>query len=465
MVSKATEFRCTSYTADWDSKQLVFSYEVEIQDGSVVSFDETLTLPEKVSLNNIDSSEVQNALVLLHLLLATSYYKLHVADAFTHPYKLTESQADFWNMMYTIGLGEFYYVNNLPLLNRKLFSKQEGITYSGEETELMESAFIQHGGGKDSIVSVEIAKNAGIDFELVTFGSSDLQKAVADKIAKNTYIVDRSIDEKLFQLSKSETVYSGHVPIASMYAAISVLLALLEGRSMIITSNEKSANYGNVEFDGHTINHQWDKSVEFEDSFQRYISESINSSLSYFSLLRPLSELAIVMLFTKYPQYFTTFSSSNHHFILKGEKDVKRWDVSYSKGKVEFVYALFTGAIQKDIVLEIFEEDMYARDDVLEKYKELLAMKNIKPLECVGTPEETKAAMYLAHLSEEYENTPVMKYFVQEVLPMIHNPHDLVVEELTYGDDSRIPENLRQTLRSLCERVSDIMNERLNNEN
>lgn len=465
MDSKATEFRCTSFSTDWEARELSFMYEVVLADSKIVSFTERITLPKDISLENVNKPEIHNALILLHLLLGTSYYKMHVAHTFSHPYKLSHSQADFWNKMYGIGLGEFYYVNDLLLIHRKLFSEQDGTYYDGQSIDLSERALVQHGGGKDSLVSVEVVKQTGIDFDLVTFGTSLLQESVAKKIGKETHIVQRIIDPKLFELSTLGHVYTGHVPIASMYAGISVLVALLNGNSYVVASNEKSANYGNVQFDDHTVNHQWDKSDEFEDMIQTYITENIHHSLRFFSLMRPLSELAIVMLFSKYSEYFTTFSSSNHHFVLKADKNPKRWDVKYSKGKVEFVYALFTGAVAKEIVLEIFEEDIYSRDDVLEKYKELLGTKSIKPLECVGTPDETKAAMYLAHLSGDYEETPVMQYFVNKVFPTISHPQQLVIDELTYGDDSRIPENLKKTLRSMCERVSDIMSKRFNNEN
>ena len=65
-----------------------------------------------------------------------------------------------------------------------------------------------------------------------------------------------------------------------------------------VLSNERSANAGNTEKDGRIVNHQWSKSLEFEKAFQQ-LTAPVIKDFRYFSLLRPLSELAIAKLFSR----------------------------------------------------------------------------------------------------------------------------------------------------------------------
>ncbi len=449
MEKKVLKFEFTSYESNWSSKELRFNYTTHFEDGRSESYQEILHLNFDFDTEKCNSESMRHALEYLHILLGISYYKMYAPDTVEVPYELDPKQADVFNKLYSIGLGEFYYTNDLHYLDRKLFSSSTDNAELKSDVTLLTTALVQHGGGKDSLVSVEVVKKSNTQFELFSLNTSKLQEDVARAIGKDMTVVTRTLDGKMLQQSKDQSVYVGHVPVAAMYAGVSVVVALLKGHRYVVASNEASANYGNVSFDGHIINHQWDKSEEFEDMFNTYVSKYIHEDMRYFSLLRPLHEISIAKIFTQYQQYFTVFSSSNHHFLLDKSGTSKRWDVRYSKGKVEFVYALFSAILPKEQVLLVFEEDIYARDDVLDKFKELLGIKDIKPLECVGTPEETKAAMYLAYQTGDYSGTPVMSYFESEVLPTIQDPEKLVNEVFTYGDDSRIPMEFQSVLKSM----------------
>jgi hypothetical protein len=75
-----------------------------------------------------------------------------------------------------------------------------------------------------------------------------------------------------------------------------------------------------VEYLGSFINHQYSKSSEFEKRFKQYCRKYLANNLSYTSYLRKYSELEIAKMFTKYPKYFSTFSSCN-----QGLKTGERW--------------------------------------------------------------------------------------------------------------------------------------------
>ena len=51
---------------------------------------------------------------------------------------------------------------------------------------------------------------------------------------------------KLFELNMRSDIFNGHVPISAIYAFVGLLTSALYEYSYIITSNEESANYGNV---------------------------------------------------------------------------------------------------------------------------------------------------------------------------------------------------------------------------
>lgn len=110
---------------------------------------------------------------------------------------------------------------------------------------------------------------------MFTVGTNTIQEDVADEMGKKPFVVRRVFDSQLRELSKKEGYYNGHVPIVGIFGAISVLVALLEKNRGIVVSHEASADYGHVEFDDVVINHQWDKSIEFEELFQRYLNSSV----------------------------------------------------------------------------------------------------------------------------------------------------------------------------------------------
>jgi UDP-N-acetyl-alpha-D-muramoyl-L-alanyl-L-glutamate epimerase len=452
MVPTPKYFEFTTTTADWESGELSFSYRVELENGTVHEFSEKLVLPEPVEQSKGASPAVQAALRLVHMLLGTSYFKLFGPAEIRHHYRISELEADYWNTMYTQGMGEYYYVNDLEFEGRVSFPFEVGYQPEMPEgrMEVGNRALIMHGGGKDSIVSVEIARKAGVEFDLFAMNESDIQQAVAGVMGEKTSAIKKTIDPRLIELNKAGTVYNGHVPIAAIYSALAVLYGLLRGYRYVVVSNEHSATYGNVDYKGLKVNHQWDKSESYEDLFRSYLKQNITSDLEFFSLLRPLYEIKIAEIFSHFPQYFEAFSSSNHNFLLDSSGIKKRWSVDYSKGKVEFVWAILSAFLPRREMLRIFQEDIYARADVLDKYKELLGVKDIKPLECVGTPEETQVAMYLAHKRGEFEDTPVMRYFVSDVLPTIQNTiAALTNDAFSYGDDSRIPSPFKEALSAI----------------
>jgi hypothetical protein len=210
-------------------------------------------------------------------------------------------------------------------------------------------------------------------------------------------------------------VYNGHVPITSLYSIIGVLLALVYNYKYVVMSNEQSADYGNVEYLGNEVNHQWSKSVEFEGMLSSYIRQYISPDILYFSLLRPFTELRVVSEFVKFPKYFPVFSSCNNNFKIYAESNSQsRWCGHCPK--CAFIFSMLAAYLSKEEVVQIFAKNLYEDEKLTGLYKELLGIKDVKPFECVGTPDEVKAAFYLAYKKGEYNDTAIMKLFENEVL-------------------------------------------------
>jgi len=160
--------------------------------------------------------------------------------------------------------------------------------------------------------------------------------------------------------------------------------------------------------------YQWSKSYEFENLFRGYLKTYINENISYFSLLRNLHEIKIIKLFAKYPKYFTSFSSCNRNFRIQEPLSGKNWCAECPK--CVFVFILLSAFISREKLINIFGKNLYDNQSLLSLTKELLGIEAFKPFECVGTPEETKLAMYYACKSGNYKNTAIMKFFQKDLL-------------------------------------------------
>lgn len=381
------------------------------------TFTETLTLPEQ--LHVVPSVELDRALFALHLLLGISYWKAYCAPKMdVRSGMLSADQAEFWNTVYTKGLGQFFYENHLPPTGVVHFEANEGpvtpslrrVAHSrSQNTTTTRSALVPMGGGKDSLVTVELLKKMGVSFQTYTLGRHQLIEDQRAHIDTQHFTIDRQIDPQLFELNKTDA-YNGHVPITAVYTFTALLVAILNNNSHIIISSERSANEGNVEYDGVTINHQWSKSFEAETLVRNYITTHITQQVTIFSLLRPLSELAIAQRFAQQPQWLPLFTSCNRNFAIN-KTTVKRWCGECPK--CAFVFAMLTPFVQKADLIRAFGKNLFADESLLQTYQELLGLKNFKPFECVGTPSEVLAAFTLTARNGEYANDPIMR-FVQD---------------------------------------------------
>lgn len=407
IVSLHKIFRFVSYAFDRVSGEACFVYAID----DVYTFTERVKFPLPLQIV-ADDATLDRALFALHLMAGISYFKAYCPPQIViESGVLTADEARFWDKLYTLGLGEFFYRNNLDFRGYINFpSVSKDAQPLGQSNVELSGVILPLGGGKDSLVAVELLRQAGIDFDLLALRGHERIKMVAATIGQPLAVIERELDPLLFELNKKDA-WNGHVPITAYVVFASVVYALLYGKRDIVLANEKSANVGNATVDGVSINHQYSKSLEAERDIQNYLAVSVTPDVRYFSLLRPLSELAITKRFVENGKYFDVFSSCNKNYKLTGAE--QGWCGTCPK--CAFVFAMLAAFMPKQEIVGIFGKNLYDDATLLSTYKELLALEGIKPFECVGEPDEVKVALVLAKRRGDFADSVVMDWFSTEM--------------------------------------------------
>lgn len=448
IITSAQQFIFRSYSFDRVTGDVALVYGIDGEE-----FIERLTfpIPEGGVPEGIEE-ELDRALFALHLVAGVSYYKAKLPPRIVvESGVLSTEQAAFWNKLYTLGLGEFFYRNALDFRGYVQFPVGDVQTPSDSESDSVsgspalrrrglgggEGALLPIGGGKDSLVAVELLRAAKVPFDLVMFGEHVRIREVADAVGRPLLSIARKIDPRLIDLNKAGA-WNGHVPITAYVGFASVIVALLYGKRDVVFANERSANSGNVEVDGVVINHQYSKSIEAERDIQQYLASSVTPNVRMFSVLRPLSELDIAKRFAENGKYFEVFSSCNKNYKQTGSAIQGRWCGECAK--CTFVFPLFAAFLPRATMIEMFGVDVLMNENLLSMYKDLTGCGTMKPFECVGEFDEVIAALALVHRRGEYEDSPIVRWFVDEVITKRDDIDALIDQALTPSVDHAMPE-------------------------
>ena len=408
MKSKAKTFRFMSYEYDSEEATAFLRYAVD-----EINFEEKLIFaganqklhPEKIKTLN-------HFLYYLHIAAGISYYKAFIPDVIkveTQP--MSTSTARFFEKFYLNGLGEFAYKNKLDLKNQIKFPFDESTEQRLSVLNLRRRTAVPIGGGKDSAVTLETLKNINEPVVGVSVGHHNSIEEIAAIAEVPLFQIRRFLSPNLFELNKQGAL-NGHVPIVGILSFIFLVAAILYDFDAIAMSNERSANSGNMLYKGREINHQWSKSSDFENTFQRLIKNELSKGINYFSMLRPLSEFQIAQLFAAVPKYHQAFTSCNRAFKIKNRLSSK-WCCECDKCR--FVFLILSPFLKKDELIKIFGKNLFGEMTYLEKYKALLGLEGYKPFECVGEFEESQAALYLIQNRLDWAHTPIVKELMQEM--------------------------------------------------
>ncbi|PNR38483.1 hypothetical protein LA06_12725 [Xanthomonas oryzae pv. oryzae] len=408
---------------------------------------ETVAVPgAPFALGGANATAVQQALQLLHLIAGVSYFKAAVPPNIAiDSYSIDAETAALVQSVYLHGLGEFAYRNGLQLHGKIRFPVAAQAAAAAPVLGLRAHALVAIGGGKDSLVSIEALRHAGVDQTVSWIGGSQLIRACAERTGLPVLNIGRVLAPELFELNRLGA-WNGHIPVTAVNSAILVLAALLNGVDQVVFSNERSASYGSQIPGTGEVNHQWSKGWAFEQAFGDYVQRHVAADLRYYSLLRPLSELAVARQFAKTDRYDAHFSSCNRNFHIMGERPVHRWCGVCPK--CHFVFLALAPFMPKTRLVSIFGRNLL--DDATQAggYDALLEFQDHKPFECVGEGRESRTAMAVLASRAEWKEDAVVKRFIRDIQPQL-DPNDLQVEPLmAIEGEHRIPPALWERVRA-----------------
>lgn len=388
-----------------------FSYRAECGVESL-SFIERLTVPGpkvKELWERLPSATQKSLLDSLHLVLGVRYWSMFSSGQIVlESTTLSEEQACFWETVYTKGLGEFFYVNQIDWRGLVRFPFVQKALPAVERCPCLPRALLAFGGGKDSIVAAESLRESGAEFSLFSLGAAAVQVKAAEVAGKELIVLRQNVDPLALDLQRKKEVYSGHIPYTAIYTFAGLLAALLFDFSRLVFANEKSADEGNIEYLGMEINHQWSKTSEFERLVKKYIADFITKDVEVYSLLRPYSELEIIKQFVEFPQYHHSFSSCNSNFA-SGIKSSRSPYWCGHCAKCAFVFTALAAYLPKAEAASIVGKDMFADESLLPLFEQLAGLRDFKPFECVGTAEEMRTAFRLAVRSTGHDSVILNK--------------------------------------------------------
>ena len=311
----------------------------------------------------------------------------------------------FWKKIYFHGLGEFFYTNSIQIAIDEMVEIIPS-PFTGSSKPffgLKDETIVPIGGGKDSVVTLEeLRTNQSVIPMIINPRRATIETLEAAGFEENFLEIQRNIDPVLLEMN-AKGFLNGHTPFSAMLAFYSLLLGVLSGRKNIALSNESSANEATVV--GTEINHQYSKSYAFEADFRNYVKRYLSDELNYYSFLRPLSELQIALLFSRYPQYFPIFKSCN----AGSKQDI--WCCNCSK--CLFTFIILSPFIAPPKMKEIYGENLFEKSSLLHILQELCGLTAEKPFECVGTVEEVCIALTQTVKQHERELPALLQYFVK----------------------------------------------------
>lgn len=319
-----------------------------------------------------------------------SYWKATCSkDVIIEAGYIDDNQILWFKKLFYYGLGELFYKNNIfnsidDFMNLKCVYKKEN--YYCKSTN-KRGYLIPIGGGKDSCVTLELLKKSYKDNCCFMINPKNIMiecTKVAGYTEDKLFLINRILDKQIIDLN-SQGFINGHTPFSSIVAFLSYLIAYENDIEYIVLSNESSANEETII--GTKINHQYSKSYEFEKDFNEYIHNYFDKNITYFSILRPLSEIQISKLFSNYKKYHKIFKSCN-----LGSKE-ESWKWCCNCPKCLFTFIILSPFLSDDEMIGIFGDNLLDRKDLLDHFLSLIGESSAKPFECVGSIEEVNYAL------------------------------------------------------------------------
>lgn len=394
--------------------------------------------------NNATFDQLVFSLGMVELI---SYWKLTCSpQVLVKADYLSPRQIDWWKKLYFLGLGEFFYLNDISADMGSFMSvKAAGPRPGGYFRPVTKSAgnLIPIGGGKDSAVTLELLRQAKEENYCFIINPREATMATchAGGYSDRTLVARRTLDERMLELNK-QGFLNGHTPFSALVAFSSVITAYINDLKYVTLSNESSANESTVK--DCDINHQYSKSFEFEQDFHSYEKSYIGSGVYYFSLLRPLNELQIAGYFSGLDKYHGIFKSCN-----AGSK-TDSWCCKCPK--CLFVYIILSPFLEQDKLREIFGAELLDDVSLSGIFDKLTGVAEEKPFECVGSREDVNAALCLSIDRIEGSGAPLPRLLSYYKSLENYKSYGAAAGEhlRLYNEENLLPDSFKEIIKNEC---------------
>ena len=429
--------------ANWDADTGEARLSYAFDDGPALV--ETIRFPDAPAPRH--PAAFERALRLVHWIAGVSYFKAAVPETILSDNGVPDvATAALLTAVYTDGLAEFAWRNDIDLRGRIRFPVDDSPTPAAPGLNLPARSLVAIGGGKDSLVSAELLRASGEDQRLFWVGDSPLIAAVAGHTGLPTLNIGRRLAPELFEFNRQGAL-NGHIPVTAINSAIGVMAAVLYGYDAVVFSNEHSASSATLERDGRVVNHQWSKGYDFEQAFAALVRGRVAGDLDYYSLLRPLSELAVTRQFALLTRYHQHFSSCNRNFRILGAKPRERWCGQCPK--CHFVFLALAPFLPKPALVQIFGRNLLDDAALAADFDALIEWNAHKPFECVGEGIESRAALAVLAQRAEWQEDAIVRRFRKEILPQLDRTALAMAPILALRPDHAVPDRYQDLLDGL----------------
>lgn len=442
---KYQTFEYHSYSYIVKKNALEIKYNFKLNDDIIFHPEIKIFSRDIYRLDSVSDSLLENLIFHVGMVELISYWKTACPpQLIIKPHTLTDKQVAFWKKLYYNGLGEFLYLNGITTTQDEFMDiVSEGKPIKAEHVHTDNHVvMVPVGGGKDSVVTLELLKKQGDDVIPMAMNPREAVVRtieIAGFSMDKSIVVERKLDKKLLELNH-QGFLNGHTPFSALLAFVTSLTAVLAGIKFIALSNESSANESTVP--GSNINHQYSKSFEFENDFSTYFSEFVVPDIHYFSFLRPLNELQIGALFSLFKQHHFSFRSCN-----VGSK-TDSWCGHCPK--CLFTRIILAPFIEDEKMKNIFGKELFNDERLKSVFDELTGVAEVKPFECVGTPDEVNAAISFIARHSKTELSMLLSGFSYGNIP-----ENLLITLLSeFNLEHHLPEKYLPVLKNSLQKIA-----------
>lgn len=367
--------------------------------------------PARIEIDN-ESRELVSGHIGLSFLVDLAVIcipKKIIVDALS----LSDAQLELWKWVYEQGSLERAYFEKIDLFFLETIweiNREPVIPCMFRKTRVLEKVAISMSGGKESITALNLLKNYP-HLSLLFFDCNDknsfYMRKASDRLKKDYdfYQINTNIGHtgkllKIYECKYYAMFLIGHLIFNSLLYSDKI--------DYLIIGNEYSSNFGNATYKGKMVNHQFDKTIEFAERINDYIKNYFNGVIEYTSPFFGLYEYRIAELFFSDNDYLDIWTSCNN-------SNSKR-NFCCKCPKCAFIYMISLPFVEKSILDRYFSENPFKN---LKLCKPLIDLDSEKPVDCVGEKKECWVALYKILEQNKDNESRVVQYFKQEILPKI----------------------------------------------